>query len=340
MVWKRVQKSPTRKFADQVRFRPNLDSLEDRLLLSITNFSVDDTQSVLTLSGTLAGMQIQQQGAGSLVAAYTGSFQADVDYSPGFPNAITFMNGGNDVAGENSGNWVPMADGSSGSAPAVYGAQINYLGLAQAAIRNLNVGASSAALTLTSQGDGVTYSIPNAQTLTINSGSAAYTHPLLGHGNADISNNSAANQADSQGNTSYLYDYNGDGSSLGLYVAIDVQLNGTISGISYTLNIDGAIVAYGALGTSPAAHGSHKGSDATLGTSLVSGAHSAGQVLSNPVGNLENSTLGMQQLLANGQSQSQASNLGTTNGQILHPAGVDQLDAVFIEMSPIENMTI
>ncbi len=343
MVWKRLTKSPNRKPQAQVRFRPNLTSLEDRLLLSLTNFYVDDTQSVLTLSGNFAGAPLQAQGAGSLTAAYTGAFQADIDYSPGFPNAITFYNGGNDVAGENSGNWQPLSDGSSGAEPAVYGGQVSFLGTAYAAVRNVNVGATSDPnnpLPMTSLGDGVSYTFPNSQTLTINSGNAAYTHPLLGHGTFDISGNSAANQADNDGNASYLYDFNGDGSSLELYVAVDITISGTVSGFQYQLNIDGAIVAYGTLGTGSAGHGVHaQGSAATLGTALTSGTHSTGQALISPLGNLEhsNSSRTQQANLANAQSQG---NVATTDLQMAHQAGVAQLDAAFIDMSPIENMMI
>ena len=340
MVWKRVQKSPT-----PVRFRPNLDSLEDRLVLSPTTFSVDDTQSSLILSGTFAGMTLQSQdGAGaSLVAAYTGAFVADVDYSPGFPNAITFMNGGNDVVGENSGNWAPRSDGTSGTEPAVYGGQISFLGLAQAAVRNVNVGASSDPLPLTDSGDGVTFTFPNSQTLTINTADAAYTHPLLGHGTFNLGGQSKANQADDFGNTSYLVDSNGDGSALTLVTYIDIVLTGSVSGFNYELHIDGVIVSNGSLGTGPAVHGGHHGGDATLGTSLTSGGHSMGDtLLANPVGNLGGSgSLAMQQAsLANSQSQSQVGVLGTANSQVHHQAATDQLDTAFVQMSPIENLTI
>jgi hypothetical protein len=338
MLWKRVQKSPA-----QVRFRPNLDSLEDRLVLSPTTFSVDDTQSSLVLSGNVAGVQLQQQGTGSLIAAYTGAFVADVDYSPGFPNAITFMNGGNDVVGENSGNWAPRADGTSGTEPAVYGGQANFLGLAQAAVRNVNVGASSDTLPLTSLGDGVTYSYANSQTLTINSANAAYTHPFLGHGTFNLAGQSKANQADSRGNTSYLYDLNSDGTNLVLVTYIDIAITGTISGFNYELDIDGVIVSSGSLGTGPAVHGGHHGGDATLGTALTTGAHSMGDaLLANSVGNLSGSgSLALEQLnLATSQSQSQIGVLGTANSQMPHQATADQLDAAFVEMSPIETLRI
>ncbi len=343
MVWKRVQKSPAQKLAAQVRYRPNLHCLEDRLLLTLTTFYVDDAGSAMALSGNFGGMPIQAQDSqgASLVAAYTGAFVADVDYSPGYPNTIAFMNGGNDVAGENSGNWAPRSDGSAGTEPAVYGGEINFLGLAQAAVRNVNVGASSDPLPLTSQGDGVTYCYPNSQILTINSGSAAYTHPLLGHGTFDLSGQSKANQADDYGNTSYLFDYNGDGSYMVLVTYIDIQLSGTVSGIQYQLNIDGVIVSAGSLGYGPAVHGGHHG-DATLGTSLTS-AHAMGDtLLADSVGDLNVSgSLAMQQVsLASSQSQSQVGVLGTANSQIHHQAAADQLDAAFVEMSPIEDMTI
>lgn len=340
MVWKRVQKSPSQKCAAQVRFRPNLDSLEDRLVLSPTTFYVDDTQSFLTLSGNISGIQVQEQAPGSLTTAYTGAFVADVDFDNG---AITFFNGGNDVGAENSGNWRPDENNNDVPAPANYGGMISFLGTGHAAVRNLNVGASSDALALTSLGDGVSYTFPNDETLTINSGTANLFHPLA-HGSADLSNNSTANQADSQGNASYLFDINGDGGSfLVLYVAIDVQLTGTFSGFNYTLNIDGAIVAVGSIGTGPAAHGGHHGSDASLGTSLTLGAQSTGDtLLSDPVANLDGSgSLAVRQAsLTEVQSQSQTGVLGTANSQVPQQTAADHLDAVFVEMSPIENLKI
>jgi hypothetical protein len=72
----------------------------------------------------------------------------------------------------------------------------------------------------------------------------------------------------------------------------------------------------------------------------VSSTHSSSQaLLSNPLGNLENSnSSAMQQVnLTNTQSQS---NVGTADSQVMHPASVTPLDAVFIEMSPVENLTI
>jgi hypothetical protein len=279
MNWHRLVKSirsSQRQASSQVRYRPSLLVLEDRTVLSPVAFTVDPSQSSMAFSGTIAGQAIQEQGPGSLSTTFEGGFLADIDDSPG-GNGIVFYNSGNDLFADNSGNWQPRSDGTSGAEPANYGGMVNYLGTALAALRNLNLGADTggSGLALNDNGDG-SFGFSSVQTLTINTGSFAYSHPIVGHGSFDLSGFSAQNQA-SDGK---LYD-NGDG-TFAIVAPVNVSFSGTIySGISYTLNISGQIVANGAYtgpSPSPGSH-QHSAHDQALSTDLVSTLHYTGSQL-------------------------------------------------------------
>jgi hypothetical protein len=72
---------------------------------SLITYTVDPTQSELTLSGTVGlGNSIEPQEAGSLVTSYTGTITADRDFVAG---TIELM-GGN-VAAASTGNYIPLA---------------------------------------------------------------------------------------------------------------------------------------------------------------------------------------------------------------------------------------
>ena len=98
MNWQRVTISPPRpsgrSLSRWVRYRPHLHVLEDRTLLSPTAFTVDPSQSSLTLSGSLNtpfGMAtLMEQGPGSLTTTYGGTITADFDLSA---NTISFLGG-------------------------------------------------------------------------------------------------------------------------------------------------------------------------------------------------------------------------------------------------------
>jgi len=147
MLWKRSTSSARRRMIQstpvRVRFRPNLDALEDRTLLTITTFFLDNTQAYLTVSGNLAGQNLQAQDnqGSSLTTVYEGDLQADVDFANG---VITFNNNGDGAIADNSGNWQPKDHGGSGSDPANYGATIDFLGTGYAAVRNFAAGQDSA----------------------------------------------------------------------------------------------------------------------------------------------------------------------------------------------------
>lgn len=94
------------------------------MLAATSTFAVTRTytlvpaQSSISLSGTVTTSfgtaPIQQQGAGSLTTTYAGTILADRT-----DTTIQFLPGGSVDANVN-GNWQPLADASSGSAPADY----------------------------------------------------------------------------------------------------------------------------------------------------------------------------------------------------------------------------
>src|SRR5262249_33209335 len=123
--------------ASGLRYRPTLDTLEDRTLLSQVVFTELQSQSPLALSGTIAGKDMQQQGTGSLTTTYFGTFLADIDLSKG---TIIFIGTGNDFCAADTGSWAPLPDGSNGTAPAIYGVQVDIRGQAfMGAIRDYHM---------------------------------------------------------------------------------------------------------------------------------------------------------------------------------------------------------
>jgi hypothetical protein len=218
----------------KVGCRPNLEALEERTVLSPVDFLEVQNQSPLALSGTIAGMNIQQQGANSLTTTYFGDFRADIDEANG---TIRFIGTGNDFCAANTGNWAPLANGDSGTATAIYGLQADVGGMAWlAALRDFHLRADTfgSALALHQNADG-SFGFSSAETITINAGSGTYSHPTLGHGSVNLSGLQAQNQA----GDGTLVD---NGSSLHLTVPIDMTVNTTIAGLAATLHIQGTIV--------------------------------------------------------------------------------------------------
>ncbi len=321
------------------RYRPHLDPLEERTLLSLTTFTVDDTQSFLTLSGGVGSIQLMSQAPGSLVTAYTGSLQADVDFTNGL---IKFVKG-DGIMAEDSGDWQPRADGSLGAEPADYGGRINFLGMANFAFRDIDLKLSSNQLPLTPLGDGVSYGFPNSQHIKMHRGRVAYNHPLIGPGTTGLGRFAGNNDADSQGNASYLTDVNGDGSALELYLAIDFAFTARIQHIQVNLNLDGMIVAAGSLGAGPAAAHGARGTNAALGTALVAGAHAHEQApAAEPLGSRTESRAPVEAsaTLGNTVSSAPSAGLGSAHASAGHQAAVDVLDAAFVELDALDHRTI
>lgn len=261
LVQRHVASSP-------VRCRPNLVALEDRLVLSPVSFHIVQNQSPLTLSGTVGGADIQEQGPGSLTTTYFGDFQADVDEDNG---VINFIGTGNDFCAANTGNWAPREDGSGGTAPAIYGLQADVGGTFLGAIRDFHVKVDTfgSALALYPNNDG-SFGFASSQILTINAGSGTYSQPDGGHGPINLGRQNGPNQA-SDGT---LYD-NGGGNFV-VVIPMSFSVSGTIGGMDYTLNIDGVGVGTGNF-TGPT-RGGHTRTDATISTALVSSDHAFGTV--------------------------------------------------------------
>jgi hypothetical protein len=220
-----------------VRHRPTLDVLEDRTVLSPVIFNEVQSQSPLTLSGTIGSAPIVAQGPGALTTTYFGTFEANVDEAHG---GITFIQTGNDFCGADSGNWGPLADGSMGTAPAIYGIQASFNQPALVALRDFHMNADTGgvALPLTPNGDG-SFSYPSTQTITISAGSGTYSHPTFGHGPVSLDGLNGPNQAAA----GRLVD-DGHG-HLTLTVPISVTIYGSQAGVSFTLIYNGQIVGTG-----------------------------------------------------------------------------------------------
>jgi hypothetical protein len=217
-------------------FKPSLEVLESRQLLSVTSavFVVEQASSTITLSGDIGGTKVQPQGNGSLSSTYTGSIVAEWDL-----NALTihFVKAGTALSATVTGNWQPLPGGGSGSAPAVYGGKVSILFItANLAVRNLVVsGFTADTLTLSEAGP---YSFPSTQTITALAGAADYNAGAFGSGSENLSGLSGDNQTPDPGTFEDL----GSG-SYRVTEPISVTIRVTISGLPTTLHIDGQIVA-------------------------------------------------------------------------------------------------
>jgi hypothetical protein len=106
-------------------------------------FTIDPAQSSITISGTVAGGTIKEQGAGSLTTKFAGTIRAEVN------NAAIQFSGGSQISAQNNGNWAPAANGATGTAPANYGGIATVVIIqANAAVRNIQLDAFSGPLTV------------------------------------------------------------------------------------------------------------------------------------------------------------------------------------------------
>ena len=109
------------------------------------DFTIDPNQSSVTLSGNvLSFVAIEEQDHGSLTTKYGGTIKATVT-----DTNIEFT-GSSVLTAQNSGSWEPKAGGEPGSDLANYGgkADAGFLGLAKAAVRNVQLDITSLPLTL------------------------------------------------------------------------------------------------------------------------------------------------------------------------------------------------
>ena len=127
-------------------------------LLGAHVFTVDSSQSRVSISGTVMGAPIHAQGSGSLTAQYGGTLVAEVS-----GNTILFP-GESQVAAMDSGSWEPQSDGSAGSESANYGGTASlFATMGVAAVRDVEVDVTSDALALVNGSfdtQGITVSIP------------------------------------------------------------------------------------------------------------------------------------------------------------------------------------
>jgi len=108
------------------------------------SFTLDSSQSQITLAGKAAGFTFVEQGTGSLTTHYSGTVKAELGAS-----TIQFT-GGSSIDAQTNGVWQPAPGGGAGSAPADYGAKANLgLGTAYTAMRNVVLDVTSGTLNIT-----------------------------------------------------------------------------------------------------------------------------------------------------------------------------------------------
>ncbi len=154
-------------------------------------FTIDNSQSVITASGVVASFTFSQQGSGSLTTSYSGNINADLSGS-----AIQFT-GGSAISAHNNGTWQPGLGGTSGSAPANYGAYALAYGAipVYGALRNIVLDMTSSALPVTGgnfDGNSLIFS------LVTNTASLDYKSSVTGGGSLALdgdSTNSIVGQA-------------------------------------------------------------------------------------------------------------------------------------------------
>jgi len=212
-------------------------------------FTLDDTQSQITLSGMMFGSVFTAQGPNSLTANYSGTINADVTGT-----TIQFT-GGSLIAAETNGIWQPEPGGDLGSAPADYGATNNaLLGIGitgvpgNFALRNLLLDLTSPQLPTTNtafDGSALTLTcVTNTASLDYYYASAATT---TNSGTAFL-NGSSTNSISTGTSVST------NSGTITLTLQINVKFTNTLLGIPRALvdNLSGELVATAALPTPPA----------------------------------------------------------------------------------------
>jgi hypothetical protein len=173
-------------------------------------FTVDPSQSAVSLSGGILGNPLQEQGPGSLVTHFYGPILAEVGTS-----SIRFT-GGSTVAAQTNGVWQPGVQGAAGSAPADYAAKASsFIGSVKGALRNVLLDVTSAALPLTNgqfDASGLLFAFPTNSTSSFDYDAGA----LLGAGGVTLSGVST-NKIGSTGTITTV------GSTMTLTIHIDTQ---------------------------------------------------------------------------------------------------------------------
>jgi hypothetical protein len=309
-------------------YRPRLDRLEDRTVLSPATFTIDPTQSSLSLIGSYfayngTNYPIDEQGTGSLTTTYEGTIHADIDK---VGHTINFLNDSvTAITADNSGTWQPAVGGGSGSAPANYGGTFVFAGTNLTAIRGLIDGLSTdAPLALGRNGTPGTYSFASTQKMVIKVGSLDYNTLFFGNGTLGLANLSGTNGASAGTLTA-------DGAgNLSLVAPVSLSLFYDIGGgASFTVLVNGSLVASGSFDPSiPSGVGPFT-IQAGAGDAQSAGSLGLSDALA-PVSGVNSATvdLTLSQVQASGLNQMGA--LGTYS-----TGAVASVDAVF--QDPLQN---
>jgi len=151
-------------------------------------FTIDPTQSSLTLSGSILGNTFTPQGTGSMTTIYDGTIQVAQT-----PDTIQFT-GQSVITAQTNGSWKPLAGGGNGSAPADYGAVASSIvGTVNAALRSILLDVTSPPIAVTNgqfDASGLTFLFPASATSAIDYRSSIASGSKLATGNG--ANNVAA----------------------------------------------------------------------------------------------------------------------------------------------------
>jgi hypothetical protein len=202
----------------------------DRALAGAVVFTIDSSQSQISLSGKIAGFPLTAQGAGSLMTTYSGNINADVAGS-----TIQFT-GSSAIIAKTNGVWQPAVGGASGSALADYGAQANlsFFGTGYGAARNIVLDLTSPLLTLTGTNFDSTALVFSFAT---SSASSFDYYTSLKHGTLSLTGNSTNSVANGASLTT-------NGNVMKLVIQINAQFAFTLLNAGDTpLDLTGQIVA-------------------------------------------------------------------------------------------------
>ncbi len=158
------------------------------LVLGISNaravthdFKIDSTQSSVTLSGSVVGINFKEQAPGSLTTTYSGTITLDLT-----DTTVAIPTGAMEAAV--SGNWLPGLNGQGAAAPANYGGQASILfGTATAALRNILLSLSSPLTALTNgsfDAGNIVFSFPVSSAAKLD-----YNAGFLGSGSTNLAGN-------------------------------------------------------------------------------------------------------------------------------------------------------
>ncbi len=193
-------------------------------------FTIDHTQSSLTLSGSILGYGVAPQGAGSLTTTYNGTIQATQS-----GGTIQFT-GQSMITAQTNGSWQPLAGGASGNAPADYGGQVSIpiFGAGYAALRSILLDVTSPPIPVSSgqfSPSSLTFLFPTNATSSID------YHAAVGSG-SKVANGNATN------NVATLATITTVGSTQTLTLDINAQFTFTLASPGDTIvNLAGKFVA-------------------------------------------------------------------------------------------------